>query len=235
MFNIESTLSNMIVLIASHIGSAERLVTLKEALVSVRQNNQLPDKIYISISTGIDVDLKEHIIEWTKQVSPIELDVHISSTKWYQFEHYRYMASKINPSDYIMFLDDDDRYLPSKIKWCDKMSGGRKLMVQHYYTKWYMPEDLQDASSDDQEYVCLSMPAHVLQKFFTLHKKIEPCTDLVFGEYCHESARIPCVYTQYVLYLQRVDSKISKDYDPNIQQVALSDMLNFSLNDISYE
>jgi len=101
-------MSNIIVLIASHISHEFRIKTLRQAIDSILNNTQLPNFIYISYSKSINNDLDLPCSSIIK--------LFYQPTRLYQFEHYCFLSEQINEDDIIMFLDDDDIYHTDKIK-----------------------------------------------------------------------------------------------------------------------
>ena len=104
---------NIVVLIASHLNVAERYETIKYALTSLHNSTRKPDHVYISCSYALSAP---NVDEWSEILGSIPHTIILQEKKLLQFEHYYYLSRKVNDTDIMCFLDDDDMYHPEKIR-----------------------------------------------------------------------------------------------------------------------
>jgi hypothetical protein len=217
------------VLCASHIGCEPRIESLIEALESIRVQTKPPAAVYLSISYSQEVKLDHTFDRLQKALGPVPLRFYEQVGKWQQFDHYKFLVDQLEETDYIMFIDDDDKYAENKIENCERYSVNKTIMVQHYLAKWYTPENLVSNNISNTEYVCLSMPAKVLCDFFRLKPLIWAYTDLDFAEYCHSKCELSCLYFDFILYYHRVDFRFTKDYDNMMRTPSISSAFSTDL------
>jgi hypothetical protein len=97
---------------ASHYDCDIKNVILKHTIESLVKNDI--DKCFVSIS----FDSQQHYLKYKNKIEDIKtlfgerLEIHIHHSKFYQFQHLQYlcqvMTAFANPTDKILFCDDDD-------------------------------------------------------------------------------------------------------------------------------
>ncbi len=98
---------------ASHLGSKERYITIELALESIAKQTKLPDQVMVSYS----YDLEEpNTSKWSDILGDIPHVFLKKDAKRSQFQHYFSLFEYVEPTDTIMFLDDDDLYHPTKVE-----------------------------------------------------------------------------------------------------------------------
>jgi hypothetical protein len=107
----------MIILCASHINSAQRLIYLNSMIISW-YNQTIQKPLYISIS--YDIHIKREIIKlmehWKNKTTFFNFT--IRHGKCSQFEHYNYLLNenKSFSDKWILFTDDDDLWNTNRIE-----------------------------------------------------------------------------------------------------------------------
>ena len=93
---------SIVCIIASHLSSIQRFLWLNEAIISALEGLNA-DRIIVAYSGNIDI-----IRSSDPKVKYIN-----SPVKKYQFDHIESCMQHIQPTDYVVFMDDDDMFLPT--------------------------------------------------------------------------------------------------------------------------
>lgn len=98
-------MSNIKILMASHLGSEFRYFSIKKSLESIKRQTISPHSVLISYSYELE---KPNTQEWVEILHPIPLLLFEHNVKTSQFSHYTVLSKHIDNNDIICFLDDDD-------------------------------------------------------------------------------------------------------------------------------
>lgn len=93
------------VFVASHLDCAERVGHLRCMLESILRNTLPPTVVHVSVS-GLEPDVP----------AGAAVVVHRHPTQLAQLQHYRYLFRTALPTDYVLFVDDDDALSPHYIR-----------------------------------------------------------------------------------------------------------------------
>jgi hypothetical protein len=177
-------MNRRVVLMASHLGSPERYITIKRALKSIFNSTLHPHLIFISYSCCSNVKDEQVENEWKDifKMSKINLYIFFKTEKTPQFYHYDSLRFLIEDDDIVSFLDDDDLFHPQKIEIVFQKFQDHNFNVKvvvHTMNVFGAPWDsisendendvlstLQVFPASHSEYFCYTVKGNVFKTFF---------------------------------------------------------------------
>ena len=219
------------ILIASHLGCEQRLITITRALESVSNQTIKPNLVSISYSAKpeLKINYKETEKKWKTILEGIKNNIYRKTCKQSQFQHFSNILNntKYKNNDIIMFLDDDDLYHETRIERIEELFKAKKIdcIQNRMYIFGSMGKNKGIVSDNNcnirksvefNEYFVYSAKYRIIKDFFKLYKEeinnksasIYHYIDIIFGSYLESKCDLKI--DEYLNYCRR--DYIKKDY-----------------------
>ena len=182
------------ILIASHISNSKRISYLIQCIESLL-NQSVLIQIYLSIS--FENQLLRDEFNSTQINANLEnkkyINIFVRDEKTPQMRHYYLLLETIkNNHKWIMFCDDDDTYVPTRvdniIKSVYQVEERTKNETQYTFSGLYESHCEKDHREHRHEYWCYCVNTIILDRFYCCIKEYpdiidNKCCDILFGEY----------------------------------------------------